>query len=134
MNYTPNYQLPQWEQTDRVIMDDFNNAMSTIEEGLSAKCEMYFGTYTGTGTYGENNPTVLHLGFQPRMVFLLGPATNGSDHMVMINPCKGAMSYDGNYTGCTITWLEDGVQWVSGYFEGTQFNRLNQTYYYVAFR
>ena len=27
MNYTENYQLPQWVESDRVLMDDFNDAM-----------------------------------------------------------------------------------------------------------
>ena len=35
MNYTNNYHLPQWEKTDRVLMDDFNQAMSRLEEGLN---------------------------------------------------------------------------------------------------
>ena len=35
MNYTQNYQLPQWESSDRILMDDFNDAMEKIEGGLS---------------------------------------------------------------------------------------------------
>lgn len=36
MNYTENYQLPQWAKSDRILMDDFNLAMTIIEHGLSA--------------------------------------------------------------------------------------------------
>lgn len=35
MNYTENYQLPQWEETDRIMRIDFNDAMAGIERGLS---------------------------------------------------------------------------------------------------
>ena len=35
MNYTQNYQLPQWVAADRVLMDDFNDAMDKIDEGLT---------------------------------------------------------------------------------------------------
>ena len=35
MNYTANYQLPQWVESDRLMMDDFNAAMSQIEQGLT---------------------------------------------------------------------------------------------------
>ena len=35
MNYTENYHLPQWVETDRVLMEDFNAAMSSIENGLT---------------------------------------------------------------------------------------------------
>ena len=36
MNYTTNYHLPQWVESDRILMEDFNEAMEAIEEGLSA--------------------------------------------------------------------------------------------------
>ena len=35
MNYTENYHLPQWVETDRIMMEDFNAAMAGIEEGLT---------------------------------------------------------------------------------------------------
>ena len=34
LNYTENYQLPQWEETDRVLMDDFNAANGKMDEVL----------------------------------------------------------------------------------------------------
>lgn len=40
MNYTKNYHLPQWEESDRIMMEDFNHAMADIEAGIdSAKAE-----------------------------------------------------------------------------------------------
>ena len=36
MNYTTNYRLPQWAETDRIQMEDFNQAMADIDEGLTA--------------------------------------------------------------------------------------------------
>ena len=132
MEYTENYHLPQWEATDRVLREDFNEAMENIEEGLSAKCELYFGSYTGTGEHGPENPNTLTFDFAPRVVILFGYATNPGDHMIMIRPYTDTKSYDGNYTNCTVTWLEDGVQWYNSYYESTQFNRLSRTYYYIA--
>ena len=35
MNYTENYHLPQWEETDRVMRVDFNAAMERLEAGLT---------------------------------------------------------------------------------------------------
>ena len=43
MNYTTNYHLPQWVEEDRIFMEDFNEAMENIDEGLS-------------GCYGADNP------------------------------------------------------------------------------
>ena len=35
MNYTENYHLPQWEETDRVMRTDFNQMCADIDGGLS---------------------------------------------------------------------------------------------------
>ena len=35
MNYTTNYHLPQWVETDRIRMEDFNQAMADIDEGIA---------------------------------------------------------------------------------------------------
>lgn len=35
MNYTGKYHLPQWEETDRIMRTDFNNAMAAIEAGMA---------------------------------------------------------------------------------------------------
>lgn len=35
MNYTKNYRLPQWVDEDRIMRQDFNNAMANIENGLT---------------------------------------------------------------------------------------------------
>jgi len=41
MEYTTNYHLPQWVETDRIQMEDFNEAMRNIETGFeSTKNEM----------------------------------------------------------------------------------------------
>ena len=34
MNYTEKYHLPQWEKTDRVLMEDFNRMCADMEAGL----------------------------------------------------------------------------------------------------
>jgi len=35
MNYTENYHLPQWEETDRIMRTDFNQMCADIESGLT---------------------------------------------------------------------------------------------------
>ena len=39
MNYTTNYHLPQWVESDRIMMEDFNDAMASIETGLSESAQ-----------------------------------------------------------------------------------------------
>ena len=35
MNYTKNYHLPQWVETDRIQMEDFNDAMAAMDQGMA---------------------------------------------------------------------------------------------------
>lgn len=62
MNQTANYQLCQWEATDRILMEDFNSDNSKIDAALAGlagqisavsagmgNCEMEVLTYTGAG-------------------------------------------------------------------------------------
>lgn len=35
MNYTTNYHLPQWVESDRIMMEDFNDAMAGIDGGIA---------------------------------------------------------------------------------------------------
>ncbi len=37
MTYTANHHLPQWAETDRVRMEDFNGAMGQLEKSLNAE-------------------------------------------------------------------------------------------------
>ena len=37
MNYTQNYQLPQWVETDRILMDDFNDMNEALDEAIFSR-------------------------------------------------------------------------------------------------
>ena len=37
MNYTTNYHLPQWVESDRIMMEDFNAAMAGIDQGIAGE-------------------------------------------------------------------------------------------------
>ena len=73
MNQTPNYQLNQWEQTDRIQMEDFNADNAKIEAALSGLPKIVSGTYVGTSS---TTPTTISLGFYPTAVLIVGG--NGS--------------------------------------------------------
>ena len=99
-NHTPNYQLSQWERSDKIQMEDFNDdnakidgalktlatqvagkAAQSVVNTLSSKvnkcgnCAIEILTYTGTGTYGENTPTVIRFSVQPDVFFLVAEET-----------------------------------------------------------
>ena len=79
MNQTQNYQLSQWESTDRILMSDFNSDNAKLDAALKShdaaltaleaentalqtalagkgNCQIYTTSYTGTGT-GKNSFT-----------------------------------------------------------------------------
>ena len=39
MQKTTNYQLPKWEKTDRILMDDFNGLTGTLDTALKANAD-----------------------------------------------------------------------------------------------
>lgn len=39
MNYTTNYHLPQWVESDRILMGDFNQMCEDIESGLTSNAQ-----------------------------------------------------------------------------------------------
>ena len=75
MNYTENYQLNQWEQSDRILMEDFNSDNQKIEAALeeleTTKTRLVYGTYTGDGQATR----VVNLGFTP--LWILSFYSNG---------------------------------------------------------
>ena len=38
MNYTTNYHLPQWVETDRIQMEDFNQMCADVGMAVGKKC------------------------------------------------------------------------------------------------
>ena len=63
---TQNYALPQWAADDRIMREEFNGAMATIDSALHSKPELVFGTYTGNGAASRT----ISLGFTPKAVLV----------------------------------------------------------------
>lgn len=91
-NFTENYGLCQWEATDQVLREEFNQDYEKIDETLKAladkditlesavaavaaaagNCQMELITYTGTGTYGEGKPTQITFSILPDIFIIVG--------------------------------------------------------------
>lgn len=88
MNYTENYHLPQWVKEDRIMMEDFNAAMSNLEAGLTknradaaagiaeAKADAAALPYVIGNYSGRGEDQTIELGFRPS--FLIIAAGNES--------------------------------------------------------
>ena len=98
----------------------------TLDSITGFPCQIYAGSYTGTGTYGSGSKNVLTLPFKPLVVFV----TSGSagTTIPMVRPGTGAMN--GN-AALTVTWAETGVSWYSAN-AANQLNTAGTTYHYFA--
>ena len=94
-NQTSNYGLNQWEATDQVLRTEFNEDNQKIDAALKeladkdtalegtlasqaeqitklGNCRIETFTYTGTGTYGQYNPTRYNFSTQPLFLMVIG--------------------------------------------------------------
>lgn len=188
MTKTENYQLNQWEPTDKLSRADFNADNATIDAALAAKAEksavtavetalanyktandaavakkaetstvtalqqsvaamaanlgsagktarIAWGSYTGDGTYGEDNPTTLTFGFYPIVVIVGsdGFANYAENPSVLVRgrtKSHGDRSSSDNST-MNLTWTDNGVSYhASKAF--VQNNYVDHVYCYVA--
>ena len=152
MTKTTNYQLNQWEKTDRVMMDDFNADNTKIDTALKANADtaaaasaavarcgngqIVYGTYTGSGTYGSANPVTLNFDHKPIFALVQDNAYSNDDNdhkLRMMRGITGAVIMDGNYTWKnTVSWGDTWVRWYSPHGADTQFNTSGSEYHYMA--
>ena len=70
MNYTTNYHLPQWVESDRIMMEDFNQMCTNIESGLNQATRTDCVTISTTGKVSGD--TIYTFSESPRFVLLRG--------------------------------------------------------------
>ena len=148
MNYTENYQLPQWEESDRVLMADFNAMTAKLEAGLTGKADaadlaaltaavpkITAGTYIGTGQYGISHPNTLTFPFVPKLVVIQEKATGSSNSGAILiygqESCTGIVTAHG--LALTVSWEGKSLSWYTSQdYPQYQLNTNTQTYYYLA--
>ena len=113
MDYTTNYQLPVWAETDRILRSDFNDMTEKIDAMLGqapgkGNCQFYFTSYRGSRDTGSAEPNSLEFPKQPVLMLVFC-----SDAWMIAFPQRGlgmmsdtsgiyrnACSYQGN----NVTW------------------------------
>ena len=160
MNYTTNYHLPQWAETDRIQMEDFNQMCSDIDQGIktaqdtadtaeskadaaqssaNAVADAYtpgnqpyvVGSYTGTGA-----DMTITLGFRPKFLIL-----SGMESTITTNSTSTWDRYfglcDGSILSLRVAFSDTGF---TVYARGgsrqnfPDFTDSGRTYCYIAFR
>lgn len=130
MTKTEIYQLPQWEATDRVLREDFNEAFAQVEASIP---RIAFGTYVGTGAY-KTSYTELDVGFAPRIICI-----DSADGSRFLHAQRGttmtmaAHTNSGSYY-CNLIWTDTGVRWINNNAPSAwdQLNQSGATYYWFA--
>ena len=149
MNHTSNYQLSQWESTDRILMSDFNSDNAKLDAVLKANadaiseetaareaavagkgnCQIYFDTYTGDGLSGEGHARTLTFPHRPLMVLVTEAFDSASMMAVYGTPtiysrATGAAWNEAAWGDKTFTWWSDNAS--------AQMNENGKTYNVVA--
>ena len=143
MNYTANYHLPQWVETDRILMDDFNDMASAIDaalktnaDGLTANdaqhsgfgnCQLYTASYVGTGIL---QPVTHTFPGKPMALFVADGSTGYG--MIAWRGVTQSFSTGGFVDYQAITWGENTVTWYSDVSPSTGLNSSSTTYQILA--
>ena len=134
MTKTTNYQLNQWDPTDRVLRTDFNSDNQKIDAALSEKCEFVSGRYTGDGA----ETRVISLGFTPKavLVFREDGATTYLNGDYQVHGGLAATGMPLKKSGFdAIAVVDNGFQvGYRAYSASIYTNTNDQIYHYLALR
>ena len=152
MENTSNYGLKRWDGGDRILVEEFNDnwdkidtALKSSADGVAAlqtalascgNCKIVYGTYTGNGKYGRENPNKLTFDGKPVLVIVQEENQTGDMdiNLRMLRPCTWAQgaATNGNWEN-TVTWGAKQVAWYNyREYAPTQFNEAGKKYYYLA--
>ena len=144
-NYTPNYQLHQWEPEDKFLRTDFNADLSKIDTALGegaakaaaleaavskcGNCRIYETSYVGKG--GGYPKISISLPWLPVMVIIMGEdgytmITYPGQKKIHINPSS-------SYTFAT-TWEGSKLSWNTDQNGAGRMNETGVTYRVLAIK
>ena len=105
--------------------------------GGGGNTRIAYGSYNGTGQYGESHKNSLSFDFTPVAVFV-GALNDTSDTAFPgalfrgMNQGHSCYSYTYGQAELPLTWQAQGVSWYSTSDQYHQMNARGITYYYVA--
>ena len=146
---TPNYKLSRWAGTDRILVEEFNSdnkkidaALKSNADGVAAlktalascgNCQIEISTYTGTGTRGEEYPTVITFPKMPTVFFVRGRGTffaaqgGASEGSLIVYDSGSAQIRD-----ALLSWSGNQLSIVSSNNAKHQLNTDNSLYWVLA--
>lgn len=140
-NYTEHFDLCQWEATDQVLREEFNQDHLKVDTALgdlkASVVQTAVGSYLGNGQYGSSNPNQLEFPFTPKVVILVADVKDTlKSGTVLIAGQTSSAGIGTSYSSSSclnlsISWEEKKVSWYGGN-AGLQLNDENSTYFYFA--
>ena len=98
---------------------------------IEGRAQVVSGSYVGTGTYGEDNPTQLEFLFQPKLVMVSGGNTRGTTNLLW-HEGVSEVQEAGYTSSIPCSRLGNTVSWYSDTSASRQYNSSGSVYIYVA--
>lgn len=95
------------------------------------------GSYVGTGTHGQSNPTKLTFSFVPKIVFI-NSNVSGTEFGIFVYGCQPVAtswtmgSHSREPSVATVSWSGNQLSFYDTGSASNQLNRSNTTFHYVA--
>ena len=155
-DHTTNYDLNQWEGTDKVLRTEFNADNAKIDAALKnhddeiaeleaadgaleaaialkGNCQIEHFTYVGNGAYGNGNPRAITFPRLPLLFFIRsedGIGMGSRLHTGLTAAFSG--STGGSVSTLPLTW-SGNTAYLTSWSTVLDFNRTGETYHVFAF-
>ncbi len=149
MKQTQNFQLNQWEMSDRIQMGDFNAdnqkidgvlheirqqlAEQAIAIGKRGNCRIEAFSYTGDGNCGSSHPTTLTFSAPPLLAIVI---SDDGDLMTLLPNATGTIRHTASSGSnrLSISWEGNTVSWAAdSSYAYSQMNYNGRLYFVLAF-
>ena len=151
MDYTDNYQLPQWVESDRILRTDFNSAYQKLDaalDGIQAEvdanalstaaalsekgnCQLYTATYVGNGLYGDSHKNIHTFPGSPLAV-LIGECGGSGIFLVALRGMQQTFAQNSGASVNSLTWGTNTLSWYNHQAASGQLNGSGVTYRVAA--
>lgn len=105
----------------------------TLDEITGFPCQVYTGSYIGTGTYGVDNPTILMAPFKPKAAFVSMYQAPGYGIAFLISSDSHATVINNSSTlAASVMWEDNSISFYANSAFG-QLNLSGAACYYIIF-
>ena len=126
--------LEEVEDSITALEDSVDTQLAAVMANLGAagkNARIAWGSYTGTGTYGQDTPTVFACDFKPMLVIVGWQDYQYSPPLVLVHGVDLAPTEFFQYQAVSVIWEDRQVKIYSTDAEETQFNKEGHAYRYL---